>query len=137
MSEPVLFEGSLLLVQPGERARRLACAWRWYLEAERARGRRPCEDDLRFGCELERLASADASGSGSAEVVPDEGSVMLVVDEMSTLEAAAMLGLNSDRQVRNLCTSGLLRSRMVGRRWLVETRSVLEEATRRQSEAAR
>lgn len=62
-------------------------------------------------------------GSGKAET-GGVGGGSVVEAELSTKEAAEMLGLKSERRVGQLLADGALQGRKVGRSWLVSRSSV-------------
>lgn len=70
--------------------------------------------------ELARRRSSATGSSGDVEAPTGAESAD---GEITTLEAATRLDVG-ERQVRNLCRSGRLRARKVGRSWLVDAAAV-------------
>jgi hypothetical protein len=120
VSDALLVAEPLLIVRPGEQARRLAARWRRCLEEDRARGLDLAAEDLALLADLDRLV---ASATGPVGHEDDAESVTIGL-EMSTHNAARKLGC-SERHVRRLCDAGDLQSRKLAGRHLVDVESVL------------
>ncbi len=80
--------------------------------------------DLRRAADLHRAGAGSASGTSATPTDHDPSSSSLT-DEMTTKEAAEVLGI-SDRGVRAALDAGRLRGRRLGRCWLVARWSVDE-----------
>lgn len=78
--------------------------------------------------ELQRAQELEEAGVGSVDGTP--GPEVVMVDDMTTMQVAAVLGC-TERYARRLVSDGSLKARRVGRCWLIDAASLARFRTRR------